>query len=40
MIKMGAVAVLEAVNETYAKHNENITGDTRRAINLLISINE
>lgn len=38
MLKMGAVAVLEDANETYAKHNEKIKADTRRAINSLTSI--
>ena len=37
MLKMGAVPVLEDVNDTYAKHNELIKAETRRAINSLIS---
>jgi hypothetical protein len=38
MLKMGAVQVLEDANETYAKQNEKIKADTRRAINSLTSI--
>ena len=35
LIKMGAVPVLVDVNETFAKHNEKIKGDTQRALNSL-----
>ena len=35
LVKMGAVPVLVDVNETFAKHNEKIKGDTQRALNSL-----